>query len=594
MSDEVTFGADARKYFDVTDAMQRSLDHLGDRAEHAGRRMNDGLALKSEGRVAHNIGEIATALTSGASAGDVLATSISRLGESFQGSLLFSGAAVAGFALYEGLNQAADAAIKARQEIEALKTPTGNVDFLGLDKVNEHLTATSAKLKEIHDREIKESNGVAGAIVKTARRAVGTALGYGSNFDQEKQEAQDKQDLQKQASDDITKLASKTTDLVNAEKIRVLLGEHLGALAKEEIAHKERLGNIAAAEPPGTFNNAARDAENERHKTTVNLLNEQATLSNEALVHAHKLTQIDNENLSTRDEAIAKLDSEVRYRREIFDWAQRTGKQGEGLAPFAVPLEQAEAERAKFGRDSAFSDKQAVKAAKLLVEETRLQAEGKQHVAALARIHQGAEIDIAANARAGATGLADQRKELEKIQRLQEEAKELGKSPKEKYSEYLEQSEKGRLLRTAQAIEDDSSHRDRENGYFRTGGVADRDRTKGGFAEGLPYRSPAFHSAYGDKFHDLFKQRGRDFGSRTGTEERESRFDSFFSKRRKDEAPSYHAIRHEAISGAGALAQLASQKSGPGDGKNNNGDVISEIRTLVATINQLPGKVGVL
>src|SRR3954462_9152129 len=86
-------------------------DHFHQKVSRASGALGD-LRLKSEGRVANNIGAIAQALTGGANAGEVFATSITKATESFRGSLLFAGAATVGFALYQGITKAGEAAIK--------------------------------------------------------------------------------------------------------------------------------------------------------------------------------------------------------------------------------------------------------------------------------------------------------------------------------------------------------------------------------------------------------------------------------------------------------------------------------------------------
>jgi hypothetical protein len=220
------------------------------------------LRLKSEARVAHNIGDIAQSFTSGASAGQLLADSITRVAESFRGSLIFAGAAAGGYAIYEGITKAGDAAIKFRGEIDALRRPQGSPDFLGLDQINKRLSDASAKLSEIHDREIREGLLPFGGAA--ARLGRGAIQGLGPDA-LAKQDAEEKAAVRKSASGAIDDLAQKTRNLNHVEYERITVGERQAELDKAEIEHRERLGALAAAEAgAGITNPAARNAENVR------------------------------------------------------------------------------------------------------------------------------------------------------------------------------------------------------------------------------------------------------------------------------------------------------------------------------------------
>src|SRR5437016_3773968 len=98
-------------------------DHFHQKVSKAGNALGE-LRLKSESRMAGNLGAIAQALTGGASAGEIFATAITKATESFRGSLLFAGAATVGFALYEGITKAGEAVIALDTKIADLKSST--------------------------------------------------------------------------------------------------------------------------------------------------------------------------------------------------------------------------------------------------------------------------------------------------------------------------------------------------------------------------------------------------------------------------------------------------------------------------------------
>lgn len=105
----------------------------------AGSALGD-LRLKSEARVANNIGAIAQSMLGGASAADVLATAITKVSESFRGKLLYAAAATTGAVLYEGIVKAGEAIIKLDTQISDLKRESlVGGDLLGTDRINRNL-----------------------------------------------------------------------------------------------------------------------------------------------------------------------------------------------------------------------------------------------------------------------------------------------------------------------------------------------------------------------------------------------------------------------------------------------------------------------
>src|SRR5947208_114946 len=157
---------------EVAETFKRTADasdHFHQKVTRANSALGD-LRLKSEQRVANNIGAIAQALTGGASAGEIFAVAITKATESFRGSLLFAGAATVGFALYEGITKAGEAVIALDTKIADLKRSTSvSGDFIGADQVNKNLDTALTTLDELRAKFIKEHTGLGGQYDRAVR-----------------------------------------------------------------------------------------------------------------------------------------------------------------------------------------------------------------------------------------------------------------------------------------------------------------------------------------------------------------------------------------------------------------------------------------
>src|SRR6266404_1123341 len=130
MADQtVTLVLDAQQYY-------RELAKVSSENQKFGQRTGeslDGLRLKTEGRVAANIGAITRSFAEGGSAADIFAEAVTRISESFRGSLLFAGAAAAGVGIFEAITKPIEAIIKLNSEVANLTRSRGTSNFLGTD-----------------------------------------------------------------------------------------------------------------------------------------------------------------------------------------------------------------------------------------------------------------------------------------------------------------------------------------------------------------------------------------------------------------------------------------------------------------------------
>ncbi len=232
MPDTVTLVLDAEQYnreiaklTSQNERFKKSGDRVGDSL--------DGIRLKTEGRVANNIGAIARSFSSGGSAADIFSEAVTRLSESFRGSLLFAGAAAAGIGIAEAITKPLEAIIKLKSEIANLTRSSGTSDFLGSDQINANLTDIGNKLNEINARQIERAHPGTFSFLNPFRAREEAA-------DQEAANA-----LKVKAGDDINALSEKTDRLNKVEKDRAAGLKTTATLEENQINRLERLGAIA-------------------------------------------------------------------------------------------------------------------------------------------------------------------------------------------------------------------------------------------------------------------------------------------------------------------------------------------------------------
>ncbi len=242
MADQtVTLVLDAAQYYREIGKITGQTDKFKGSADRTGESL-DGLRLKTEGRVAANVGAIVRSLSSGGSAADIFAEAVTRLGESFRGSLLFAGAAAAGVGLYEVITKTGEAMIKLDSEVRNLTRSHGTSDFLGTDDINKNLTDIGDKLNEIYAGQVARSHNQLfqlGDLLGGGNPLEGLRAGLNAD-DQKKSD-----DLMVKAGKDINDLAEKTEKLNRVEKLRSEGLKTQADLEENKIKRLERLGAIA-------------------------------------------------------------------------------------------------------------------------------------------------------------------------------------------------------------------------------------------------------------------------------------------------------------------------------------------------------------
>ncbi len=238
MADQtVTLVLDAEDYYRGIRKITGETDKFKGSADRTGASV-DGLRLKTEGRVAANVGAIARSFASGGSAADIFAEAVTRVGESFRGSLLFAGAAAFGIGLYEAITKPIEAIIKLKSEVATLTRSQGTSDFLGTDQINANLAGIGDKMSEIFQRQAERAQ----------KSGLGSAFFNPLFFITQKAAVADQEALNKiqiKAGNDINDLAEKTEKLNKVEQDRSDGLKLRADLEENEIKRLERLGAIA-------------------------------------------------------------------------------------------------------------------------------------------------------------------------------------------------------------------------------------------------------------------------------------------------------------------------------------------------------------
>ncbi len=257
MADQtVTLVLDAAQYYREIGKITGKTDEFKGSTDRTGESL-DGLRLKTEGRVAANIGAIARSFSSGASAADIFAGGVTRLSESFRGSLLFAGAATAGLGLYEAITKTGEAIIKLESDVQNLTRSHGTSDFLGTDDINKNLAGIGDELDQLFQKQVNRNHSLISTLLGTG--GGGPTAGIIPALDADDQEKSNR--LMVRAGKDINDLAEKTEKLNRVEKLRSEGLKTQADIEDNEIKRLERLGAIArTAQLAGVSGRAASRA----------------------------------------------------------------------------------------------------------------------------------------------------------------------------------------------------------------------------------------------------------------------------------------------------------------------------------------------
>jgi hypothetical protein len=324
--DVVTYGADARQFFDVhaqmVNAASRTSAAVGDT------RGFDGF-LKGEGRVTHQAKFLAASLLEARSAADVLQSGLQAT--IFSTRIPLAGA-LGGIALAEGLkfiNEEAAKTQKAFKDLgEELGKPFGAQIHQTSEAIGADLQALETKISSLQTRQ----QSFFGRIVhgfSRGRDDITESVNEGQSRALKLAEAQGDAELRVVA----IKEEALTVSAAEAEVAQIRLDfENKRAALLKSVPFGPVTENVAKRlEALDRGEDVAKRTAREKNKS-----------DNEALAHARELADIDRRGLGKQDQTIAKLSSELAYRLRILDAARKLGDI-RGIAAANVGVAQAQA-----------------------------------------------------------------------------------------------------------------------------------------------------------------------------------------------------------------------------------------------------------
>ena len=288
------------------------------------------LRLKAEARVAHNIGEIAQAMTSGGSAADSLAKSLFAVGESFRGNLIFAGAVTAGFAIEEGISRAATAVVEFDRDIQLLKSrtlPTG--DFLGTDQIEKNITDASTAFTAFVTKLRSEERGGAIGGVQHLERILSQAAAdvltgnFGDLFKNLNTRDQERlNDLRISGAQALDQYNAKLQDTFDIQEKSLNQSQLAIALQKIDIEDKERRGKVTAIEGLlGIGRSEAETQVNNIRNLQIAQAEKAATFEQQQALAGVRVADIQQQQLAPAEQQLRILEAQIVARQNILDLA---------------------------------------------------------------------------------------------------------------------------------------------------------------------------------------------------------------------------------------------------------------------------------
>lgn len=232
-----------------------------------------------------------------------------------------------GFSIFVGVEravsffkQANEEAENLREKIDKIAGLTGSSAFRGVSEMNAGLKEAAATLDEIHRRDIRESGGglgklhtgnvgdaffpTLGLLVKKGRQL---ATG-GSDAEDEEQRNR----LRASAAKNISDIADKQRALNEAQQEETDGSERQAALLREEITHRERIGELAAAEAAaGIKGRLHDDEENARNAQSVAAISKRFDLREREATAEAFIADLSRKGLTTDQQRLATLKEQL-------------------------------------------------------------------------------------------------------------------------------------------------------------------------------------------------------------------------------------------------------------------------------------------
>jgi hypothetical protein len=225
--DVVTYGADAREFFDIHARMGETM-------------------LRSERTVARSAGNIVTSLLSSQNAAEALASAFLNLEHATKLGLGLAIGVSVGVALFEALKKAKDEAAALNEEIRnVIASASGPASYSSIDALTAKLASVREEQKKIQEEANKTFSSLAAAIASvdpTQRHGAGGARQVGYNAILAQNEARTQRSAQLRASEleTQTKIAAKMGEINDLEDTRLHVSEQTAAINKLDADYAEK------------------------------------------------------------------------------------------------------------------------------------------------------------------------------------------------------------------------------------------------------------------------------------------------------------------------------------------------------------------
>lgn len=405
--------------------VEEHFKRIGDASEGSTRGVKkagdslDGLRLKSEGRVAHNIGAIAQSFASGADAGDLFAETVTRISESFKGSLLFAGAALGGYAIYQGITRASEAALSLEAEITKITRSRGSGSFRVADDIKQQIRDADAELHKLREREVYPLKAF------SERLGVFAGSGFKSESSPSAQLDEDgrrRVALNNTVNEQTRELARNIFDVAAAEKIRREFGSHFAELAGEELRYRKELAEVASL--PGQ-DNTATHAVRANHEEIVRSLNREDRLQKQIFLRGIESAKVTRGDIDDTTRQVTLLDRQVQLARQLV----RDARGGKEQLEAKLHLEQALTAQDTFIRQTQFQQKLEFDLSVATTRSLEEKARGHERLARTLEVEAGFEARIARAQHDGKNFLIPQLRRQERALLFNQNVDELLKSP---------------------------------------------------------------------------------------------------------------------------------------------------------------------
>jgi hypothetical protein len=223
--DVVTYGADARQFFDVHARMGESM-------------------LRSERVVARSAGNIVTGMLTAQTGAEALANAFLNLEHATKLGLGIAVGVSVGVSLYEALKKAKDEAYALNEEIrKVIASASGPASYSSLDALSTKLVQIREEQQKVQVEANKTFTSLATAIATKGTGVFGWGAGGGVSAavaEQNAERTRRSSDLRKSELDTLAKMTEKMAEMADVEDTRLHVSQRTAAIDKLDAEYMEK------------------------------------------------------------------------------------------------------------------------------------------------------------------------------------------------------------------------------------------------------------------------------------------------------------------------------------------------------------------